>query len=111
MASKIQTDFKINKLKKETIRFLNLFGNESILGQDFQSIIKEGDGENKFNNLLKATGYENNFQGFFLELTEKLSRVNGNLAAVGGIVLPYLFLFFILEKTMPGNGFISIKIF
>jgi len=109
MIHKMQTDFNIDELKEETIRFLNLFGNEIILGEVLQSIVKKGSGESKFNNLLKATGYENNFQGFFSELSRKLSKAQGNLVDIGGIVLPYHFLLFILEIIMPGEGFINIK--
>ncbi|MFT4297674.1 MAG: radical SAM protein [Candidatus Woesearchaeota archaeon] len=98
-----------NEMQEEVVKFLNLFGQESILGEDFLSIVKKGSGEERLNNLLKASKYENDFSGFFNEIKDQLSKANGNPISINGINMPYHFLFFILEILLPGNGFISVK--
>ncbi len=114
-------EFKNSQEKKEVslsilghnvIDFLEHYGEESLVGKPFYGIIGEGDGETKFLRLLKATEYENNSGGFFLELTEKLgsaNSTNGSPIKINGVTFPQLFLVSILEKIIPGNNFISIK--
>ena len=114
-------EFKNSQEKKEVsfsilghdvIDFLEHYGEESLVGKPFYGIIGEGDGETKFLRLLKATGYENNSRGFFLELTEKLgsaNSTNGSPIKINGVIFPQLFLVSILEKIIPENKFISIK--
>ena len=107
-----QTDVNFSVLVSDAVDFLEHFGEEYLLGKVFYDIIGAGDGQTKFHRLLSATGYENNPQDFFLELTEKLgnaSSANAVPIEVGGIHLPNLFVLSILEKIIPGNRFISIR--
>jgi len=107
-----QTDVNFSVLVSDAVDFLEHFGEEYLLGKVFHDIIGAGDGQTKFHRLLSATGYENNPQDFFLELTEKLghaSSANAVPIEIGGIHLPNLFVLSILEKIIPGNHFISIR--
>ncbi|MFW6311126.1 MAG: radical SAM protein [Nanoarchaeota archaeon] len=102
-------DLDNTELENEIIRFLNLFGNKNLLGKGFLALIKADNGEKRYNNLLKATGYEKNSHGFISEIKKKLKNADGNIIKIGNVLLPYHFLFFILERIMPGNGYITIK--
>ncbi len=110
--SQEKKEVSLSILGHDVINFLEHYGEESLVGKPFYEIIGEGDGETKFLRLLKATGYENNSRGFFLELTEKLgsaNSTNGSPIKIDGVTLPQLFLVSILEKIIPKNKFISIK--
>jgi L-lysine 2,3-aminomutase len=110
--SQEKKEVSLSILGHDVINFLEYYGEESLVGKPFYEIIGEGDGETKFLRLLKATGYENNSRGFFLELTEKLgsaNSTNGSPIKIDGVTLPQLFLVSILEKIIPKNKFISIK--
>jgi hypothetical protein len=102
-------DLDLKKLKEEAISFLNLYGQESILGEEFLKIIGNGGGKEKFKNLLNVTGFEENSEGFLSKIKEELSQVNGNKIYINNVLMPYHFLFFILKKLIPGRGFITVK--
>jgi KamA family protein len=110
--SREQTDVALSTLVSDAADFLEHFGEQYLLGKVFHDTIGAGDGPSKFHRLLSAAGYAHNPQGFFLELTEKLSNANsanGVPIEVSGIDLPNLFVLSILEKIVPGNRFISIR--
>ncbi|UCF84221.1 MAG: radical SAM protein [Desulfobacteraceae bacterium] len=105
-------EVSLSILGHDVIDFLEHYGEENLVGKPFYGIIGEGDGETKFLRLLKATGYENNPGGFFLELTEKLgsaNSINASPAKINNVILPHLMLVSILEKIIPENKFVSVK--
>jgi KamA family protein len=107
-----QKDVTFSALAADAVDFLEHYGGAYLLDSDFAEIIGNGDGQTKFDRLLSATGYADNPQDFFLEITEKLGKANsanGNAITVGGIHLPNLFVLSILEKIIPENRFISIR--
>lgn len=102
----------LEQLIDKTIEFLEYFGDESILGEEIYAHTGSEDGETKFTNLLRATNYENNPQGFFEELLSQLETSNStqkNPIAVKGLELSYLLVLSILEIIIPGNGFVTVK--
>ncbi len=110
--SQERNDVALSTLGNDVIDFLEHYGEESLVGKGFYSIIGDGGGETKFLRLLQAAGYENNPEGFFSEVTEKLGKANSNdgtAVKVNGIALPQLLLVSILEKIIPGNKFVSVK--
>ena len=92
--------------------FLAYFGGPYLLGKTFHDIVGDGDGETKFKRLLQAAGYENDPNGFFAEITEKLVRSASTdpvPMTVNKVMLPGLLVLAMLEKVIPGNRFISIR--
>ena len=92
--------------------FLAHFGGAYLLGKTFHDVVGDGDGETKFKRLLQTTGYKNDPNGFFAEITEKLARSTSTDPVpmiVNTVTLPNLLVLAMLEKIIPGNRFISIR--
>lgn len=102
----------MSELLSTVTDFLAHFGGPYLLGKDFHGIVGDGDGETRFKRLLQATGYRNNPDGFFAEITEMLARSTSTdplPMRVGKITLPNLLVLAMLEKILPGNRFVSIR--
>lgn len=90
--------------------FLDHFAVKSLVGETFFNIVRTGDGRTKLSRVLDACGYSDNPKGFFSELLVLLGKADGTgKIRINGIELPHLLLMAILEVTLPGNRFISIK--
>jgi lysine 2,3-aminomutase len=99
-------------LARGVIEFLELYGEEWIVGKEFRSIIGEGDGEVRLSRLLAAARCDGDPQGFFTDVLEQLEGVNGKRAAnvsVNGVRLPFHLLLAILEHVIPGDQVFTIK--
>jgi L-lysine 2,3-aminomutase len=110
--SKERQPVSLTALERSVTEFLELYGEEPIVGKEFRSIIGEGDGESRFSRLLGAAHHQEDAQGFFAEVLKQLEQANGETAAnvaVNGIKLPYHFLLAILEQVVPGEQFFTIK--
>ena len=104
-------DVPLAVLRDDIIDFLEHFGEESLVGEDFHGIIREGDGETRFARLLKAVECDNNPRDFFSELTRQLAHANSynrEPIMMNGVALPHLLLVSLMEKIIPGNKFISV---
>ncbi|MBW2515112.1 MAG: radical SAM protein [Deltaproteobacteria bacterium] len=102
----------LSELLTAAMDFLAHFGGPYLVGKEFHGIVGDGDGETKFKRLLQATGYRNNPEGFFAEITEMLARSTSTDPVpmrVGNITLPNLLVLAMLEKILPGNQFVSIR--
>ena len=102
----------LSSLVDKTIDFLEHYGETWIVGKRFYKIIGPEDGEAKFNNLMKASGYENEIKGFFCELIQILEITNDREVLplkVKKIVLPQLLVISILEVIIPGDEVVAIK--
>lgn len=99
----------LQALENKTAEFLEYYATPALVGQDFCSIIGDGDGHVKFARLLKASGYQENAEGFFQAILPQLVHSNHGERCVNTIVIPYLFLVSLLEVLLSGNGYISIK--
>jgi lysine 2,3-aminomutase len=100
------------ELGHATIDFLEHYGHASLLGKPFCGIIGDGSGEIRFQRLLKASGYANDANGFFLALIRQLEAAGSASAdpmTINAIELPYLLLVAILEKMIAGHRFVTIK--
>ncbi|MCK4767863.1 MAG: radical SAM protein, partial [Desulfobacula sp.] len=104
-----KTDVSLTVLTRTAIEFLDIYGTKTLAGKQFCKITKEGDGAQKFSNLLEKTGYPNDPEGFFSEVLSAI--VNGEMKKirVNKIEIPHLMLVAILEQALPGHGYISIK--
>ena len=67
-------DVPLAVLRDDIVDFLEHFGEESLVGEDFYEIIREGGGETRFARLLKAVGCDNDPKDFFSELTRQLAH-------------------------------------
>lgn len=99
----------LKALEEGITEFLEYYATPALVGQDFCTAIGEGDGRTKFAKLLEVSGYQNDSQGFFQKLLPQLAQSNRQEKRVNTIVIPHLLLVSLLEKILPGNGYISIK--
>ncbi len=102
----------LSSLVKQSIEFLEHYGEASIVGKNFCRIIGSGDGDSKFQNLLKAAGYYQNPHGFFQDLIQILEKSNSREVSpvrINKLTLPYLLVLSLLEVIIPGNKFMVIK--
>lgn len=102
----------LSSIVNKTIDFLENYGEASIVGKKFHKIIGSGDGETKFKNLLKESGYKTDIKNFFCDLIQILEKTNDREILelkVGKIVLPYRLVLAILEVIIPGDKIVSIK--
>ena len=104
-----KTDVSLVALTSAAIEFLDIYGTKTLAGKQFCKITKDGNGVQKFSNLLEKTGYPNDPEGFFSEMFSSI--VNGEMKKirVRQIEIPHLMLVAILEQALPGHGYISIK--
>ncbi|GAK59617.1 radical SAM domain protein [Candidatus Vecturithrix granuli] len=107
--SKKEIEVSLKALEDGTAEFLESYATASLVGQDFCAVIGDGDGRTKLARLLEASGYKENPEGFFKHVLSQLVQSNSRQKSVNGIVLPYLLLVSLLEKILPGKGYISIK--
>lgn len=92
--------------------FLELYGEDAVVGKELRAIIGEGDGETRFHRLLAAAHFKDDARGFFSEVLKQIEPLNGENPAeliVNGIRLPYLLLLTILEQVIPGDQIFTIK--
>ncbi len=107
--SEKKLDISVNDLKSAAIEFLNTYANRSLTGKKFCRITKDGDGAEKFSNLLEGTGYFKDPQGFFTEVLLAIFESDMKQIRVNQVDIPHLMLVALLELVLPGNGYISIK--
>ena len=99
-------------LERSVTEFLELYGEEPIVGKEFRAIIGEGEGETRFSRLLAAAHHQEDAQGFFTEVLKQLEQANGETAAnvaANGIKLPYHLLLAIMGHVVPGDHIFAIK--
>jgi len=100
------------ELERGVVEFLELYGEEPVVGKAFRAVIGEGDGEIRFNRLLEAAGHRDDAQGFFAEVLGHLEQANGQTPAdvkVNGIALPRDLLLVFLEHMIPGEQIFTVK--
>jgi lysine 2,3-aminomutase len=107
--SKNEINISLKTLSDCFIEFFDIFGTKTLVEKEFYKIIGEGDGKSRLNNLLKASGYQDDSEGFFKEVISKICNPNKERIYVNGITMPHLLLVALLEKILPGNGYLSIK--
>jgi L-lysine 2,3-aminomutase len=110
--SKERQPVSLTALERSVIEFLELYGEEPIVGKEFRAIIGEGDGETRFSRLLAAAHHQEDAQGFFTEVLKQLEQANGETAAnvaANGIKLPYHLLLAIMGHVVPGDHIFAIK--
>ena len=99
-------------MAQATHEFLEFYCEESLVGNDFISIIQQGNGETRFLNLLTATGFKENPEGFFGELLKQFENAKADnyiSFSLNGIGIPYLMLLHLLEIILPGHNLVSIR--
>ncbi|WP_163336413.1 radical SAM protein [Desulfopila sp. IMCC35008] len=105
-----ENEVLLSSLTDTVISFLDQMATRQLTGPTFFQIIRKGTGSDKFSRLLSACQHDDNPEGFFRELLDKLGVANGSdTITINGVEMPHLLLVAILEIVLPGNGFISIK--
>jgi len=104
-----KTDVSLEALTGVVIEFFDTYGTIRLAGKKVCSIAGEGDGVEKFANLLEKAGYPNDSEGFFTRLLSAIARGEMKKIAINTIEIPHLMLVAILEKVLPGHGYVSIK--
>ena len=99
----------LKALEDKAVEFFEHYATTALVGQEFATVIGDGDGHTKLARLLKAAGYSNNTEGFFQELLPQLAQTGRGEKRVNTIAIPHLFLVALLEVLLPGNGYISVK--
>ncbi len=107
--SKKQADVSLTALTEGMIGFLEIYGNEQFCGREFVRIMGEGDGQTKFSRVLRATGYEKNPKGFFERVLSAIALSQGRNLKVNQVKLPHTLLVALLERVIPGHGYVSIR--
>jgi hypothetical protein len=102
-------EISLTVLTATTIEFLDIYGTKTLAGKEFCSITGDGDGAQKFLNLLEKTGYPNDSEGFFNQILSTLANGEMEKITMKGIEIPYLMLVALLEQVLPGHGYISIR--
>ena len=96
-------------LTRAAIEFLDIYGTKTLAGEQFCKITTDGNGAQKFSNLLEKTGYSNDPEGFFTQIFSDIVKGEMKKIRVNQIEIPHLMLVAILEQALPGHGYISIK--
>ncbi len=104
-----QKDISLSILKDSTIEFLEFYGNDQFCGRDFTGIIGHGNGETKFLNLMKAAGCKDNAYDFFNAILTAVAKADTEHLTVNRTKLPMMMLISILEKVIPGHGYVSVR--
>jgi len=92
--------------------FLDLYGEENLVGAELRALIGDGDGETRFERLLEGAGHGGDPRGFFAEVLAQLARATGEARArisAGEVELPYHLLLAILERVIPGEDVANVK--
>lgn len=99
-------------LVENVVNFLEHYGEISVVGREFQAIIGDGDGEQKFTRLLRAVEFDNDPRSFFIALIQLLEKINSyeiEAMRINGKNLPYLLVLSVLEVLIPGHKFTAVK--
>ncbi len=107
--SKKEADVPLSTLVDGAVRFLEFYGNAQFCGRGFVGIVGEGNGESKFSTLLRAAKYENDAMGFFSAVFEAIGSGRAQDMVLNDVPLPHMLLVGLLERVMPGHGYLSIK--
>jgi lysine 2,3-aminomutase len=99
----------LNTLIEKSVEFLALYQNSAFASRTFWENLGSGDGEILFSNLLKASGFDNDPNGFFTAVFEIIAKGEGRKVVVNDMVLPHALSVHLLEQVIPGNGYISVK--
>jgi lysine 2,3-aminomutase len=110
--SREQRPVSPDDLEKSVKQFLELYGEEWVVGKKFAKIIGSGDGETRLSRLLTAAQHENDARGFFTGILAQLEYLNHTTPSdisVNGLRLPYQLLLVILEQVIPGDPIFTVK--
>lgn len=107
--SQHEVQVSLERLERKAVEFLEFYTTHSLVGDAFIKLVGPASGRARFKNLLAATGFSNDSEGFFSNILEQLSEVNFEPKKINSIELPYLFLVYLLKEILPGEGYISIK--
>ena len=107
--SKKEADVPLSTLVDGAVKFLEFYGNDQFCGREFAAMVGQGDGGTKFAALLQASGYENDAIGFFSTVFEAIGHSKGRDLVLNQVALPQMLLVALLERVMPGHGYLSVK--
>ncbi len=90
--------------------FLDHYCHPSLVKPSFLSLVGDGNGTDRFERLLSATGFGGDPYEFFKATISALVATDGSAPiSLNGVGIPHLALMVILEVILPGSRFFSIK--
>ncbi len=92
--------------------FLEFYGTAYLLGDTMAGVIGEGSGTAKFERLVAAAGFGADADGFIRSLVALLVSADSqcpHALCLNGIEISQMLLVAVLQRLLPGNGFVSIK--
>ena len=107
--SKKEVDVSLSALVDGAVKFLEFYGDAQFCGREFAAVVGEKDGRTKFAVLLGATGYQGDAPGFFTEVFKVIGRAEAKHLVLNGVTVPHMLLVALLERVIPGHGYLSIK--
>ncbi|SMD04526.1 L-lysine 2,3-aminomutase (EF-P beta-lysylation pathway) [Desulfocicer vacuolatum DSM 3385] len=107
--SKKEADVPLSTLVDGAVKFLEFYGNAQFCGREFIAVTGQGNGKTKLAALLGATGYEADAMGFFSAVFGAIGSARAQHLVVNEITIPHMLLVALLERVIPGHGYLSIK--
>ncbi|MEE4362311.1 MAG: radical SAM protein [Desulfotignum sp.] len=104
-----QKSVPLSQLEEGAREFLEIYGNAQFCGSEFVKIIKQGNGQTKWENLLAATGFEGYAEDFFKAVLSAIAKGEGQTLTINGVTLPHMLLVAILEQVITGHGYVSVR--
>ena len=104
-----QVSVGLQTLVDGTREFFQIYQYSRFAQPDFWELVADESGQAQFANLLQVTGYPDDAEGFFRAVFEKVASGTGEAVIIQGIILPHALLVHLLEKLLPGHGYLSIK--
>ncbi len=104
-----RTEVSVSALKDAVIEFLTVYGTIPLAGKAFCGVVGQGNGAQRFAVLLEKTGFPDDPAGFFSRILATAVQGGKTGVVVNGIQMPHLMMVAVLEKVLPGHGYISVK--
>lgn len=104
----VNLDVLINRVTE----FLEYYFDPPIIDIKFKKHITGTTGRERFESLMKRTGFTDDPEGFFTRLVRELEKAKQGEEVpirMGSVVMPYHLLLAVLEVLIPGSGVRSIK--
>ncbi len=111
-SSEEQVEVPVAELVAEALDFLNNSAERPLVPAEFMDLVGDGDGGSRFNRLLEAAGFADDPAGFFESLMRAVARGDARGRGpfqINGVDIPGRFIVALLERTEPGNEFISVR--
>jgi len=111
--SKKTATVKLKELVECATEFLETYDTEALLGPSLKRAAGEGDGHERFERLLVATGFADSPTQLFMTILERLERANNESPVpemnFNSVILPTHFLLALFELLIPGDRIVDVS--